>query len=146
MGTSFTEFKGRGFWARDSSIEFWLWLLAQEIDRRDEVAGWLAEAREHWHVQATEGFTGCVDASLDEYLTSPERVQTVLGLAERALDGLQGRGAVLSADWLNSLGIGGQGARFGEDVPTEVFARVGEAFIKLLREELPWDAKWSPVL
>jgi hypothetical protein len=67
-------------------------------------------------------------------------------LAERALAGLHKRGKVVPAGWLNSLGLGGRGATFTRDLPTEVFTRVGETFIQLLRGEVTWDAHTSPVL
>jgi hypothetical protein len=31
VGSSFTPYQGRGFWARDASLELWLNLLAQEV-------------------------------------------------------------------------------------------------------------------
>jgi hypothetical protein len=76
----------------------------------------------------------------------PERVALILQLAERALAGLRGRGDVLPSAWLNSLGLGEPRATFVRDCPTEVFTRVGETFIRLLRGEVIWDAATSPVL
>jgi len=87
-----------------------------------------------------------VSAGLDEHAPTPERVAVVLELAERALAALRQQGGVLSAGWLNSLGLGGPGAAFTRDLPTEVFTRVGEAFIRLLHGEVTWDAATSPVL
>jgi non-ribosomal peptide synthetase component F len=99
-----------------------------------------------WHIQATVGMVGCVSAGLDEHAPTPERVAIVLQLAERALARLRERGDLLPSTWLNSLGLGGPGATFARDLPTEVFTRVGETFIRLLRGEIGWHAATSPVL
>jgi hypothetical protein len=146
VGTSFTRYRGTGFWSRDASLELWLYLLAQEVRHLDSPPEWLRAAAEDWHLQATLGMVGCVSAGLDQHAPTPERVALVLQLAERALAGLRGREEVLPAVWLNSLGLGGPGATFTRDVSTEMFTRVGEAFIRLLRGEITWDASSSPLL
>jgi hypothetical protein len=124
----------------------WLYLLAQEVRQLDNAPEWLRAAAEDWHLQATVGMVGCVSAGLDHHAATPERVALVLQLAERALAGLRARGDVLPSAWLNSLGLGGPGAIFTMDLSTEVFTRVGETFIRLLRGEVTWDAATSPVL
>jgi hypothetical protein len=58
---------------------------------------------------------------------------------------LKSQGGILSLSFLNSFGVGGPGAAFTKDMPTEVFSRVGEHFIRLLRGEIVWDASTSPV-
>lgn len=58
MGSSFTGYRGHGFWARDGIQETWLAVPA-------DASGWLAVAARHWREQAGVGFTGCVDAGLD---------------------------------------------------------------------------------
>jgi hypothetical protein len=146
VGSSFTEYRGAGFWTRDASIELWLYLLAEEAHKIDDSPAWLREAAEDWHIQATVGLVGCVSPGLDQHAASPDRAAVVLELAARALAGLRSRGEVLPADWLNSLGVGGPGAAFARDLPTEMFTRVGDAFVRLLRGEITWDAFTSPVL
>jgi hypothetical protein len=89
---------------------------------------------------------GCVSAGLDEHASTSERAAVVLAVAERALAELSGRGETLSVAWLNSMGLGGPGAYFTGDVPAEVFIRVGQMFIQLLRGEVAWDATTSPVV
>jgi hypothetical protein len=145
MGTSFTEFRGRGFWSRDTSIELWLVLLAREVRQLDGVPTWLVAAAENWHVQGTVGMGGCVSAALDECAATPEKVNIILELSELALSWLKRQGEVMPVSVLNSFGVGGPGASFTKDLPTELFTRVGEAFIRLLRGEIVWDAATSPV-
>ena len=77
---------------------------------------------------------------------TPAQAALILELAERTLEGLRNMGDILPARWLNSLGLGGPGVTFERDLPCEVFTRVGETFIRLLRGEVTWDAHTSPVL
>lgn len=146
MRSSFIAYRGAGFWARNYSVEMWMYLLSQEAQRLEEAPEWLLAAADDWHHQATVDMMGCVSPDLDEHATTPERVAVLLRLAERALAALHERGALLSVDWLNSLGLGGPDMRFDRDLPTEVFTRVGEAFIRLVRGEITWDAHTSPCL
>ncbi len=146
MGSSFIEYRGAGFWSRNYSLEMWMYLLAQEARQLEDAPEWLLAAADDWHRQATLNMMGCVSPDLDEHATSPERVAVLLRLAGRALVTLQKRGTVSPVDWLNSLGLGGPDVRFDRDLPTEVFTRVAETFIRLLRGEITWDAHTSPCL
>jgi hypothetical protein len=89
---------------------------------------------------------GCVSANLNEYASSPERITMILELSEKALAWLNSQGEMLTVSFLNSFGVGGPGPLFTKDVPTEVFSRIDEAFIRLLRGEIVWDASTSPLL
>jgi hypothetical protein len=146
MGTSFTEFRGYGFWARDPALEVWLHLLAREVDQSVRAPDWLRDAGRTWREVASIGLIGCISAELDERLTDPERTRVVVELAERTLAWLRAQGQVLSAAVLDSLGTGGEGSHFTVDVETGVFVRVGETFIRLLQGELRTDARTSPVV
>ena len=84
---------------------------------------------------------GCVSAGLDQYAATPERREIILRLSKNALSWLNSQGGVLSVTLLNSFGLGGEGAEFTKDLPTEVFSRVGDAFIRLLNGEIVWDTK-----
>lgn len=145
MGSSFTHFRSRGFWSRDASIELWLVVLAREAKQLEHPPRWLMDAAEYWHLQGTVGMGGCVSANLDEFGATPEKLSLIVELSERALAWLKSQGEVLSASFLNSFGVGGPGTTFTKDLPTEVFARIGELFIRLLRGEVVWDASTSPV-
>src|SRR5437764_12773365 len=84
VGSSFTEFRGRGFWSRDASIELWRTLLAREARQVEHRPAWLSKAAEDWHIHATAGMGGCVSARLDEFITTPEQATVILGLSEQA--------------------------------------------------------------
>jgi hypothetical protein len=79
MGSSFVEYKGRGFWSWDGYLEHLLFLLAEAIGQsRDE--SWLNEARDHWQQQSLGFFGGWIHPQLDDYATNTERRSVILGL------------------------------------------------------------------
>ncbi len=145
MSSSFTKFRERGFWSRDASIELWLLLLSREARQLEHAPSWLLVAAEEWYIQATVGMVGCVSAMLDRFAATPDHLAIILEMSERVLAWLNSQGEVLSVSLLNSFAIGGPGAVFTNDVPTEVFSRIGDNFIRLLRGEIVWDASTSPV-
>ncbi|HEX7958536.1 MAG TPA: hypothetical protein VF493_01370 [Terriglobales bacterium] len=81
MGSSFVEYRGRGFWSRDAYLEDALAFLAQAIGDSPEEA-WLSELRDHWRLQSSGDFNGWIHPNLDEYLTSDERRTAVLKLVD----------------------------------------------------------------
>ena len=81
MGTSFVEYKGRGFWSWDGYLEHVLALLAHRIGDSPNQE-WLAELRDHWRAQSSGAFVGWIHPNLDELLTSDERRETVLALVD----------------------------------------------------------------
>lgn len=146
MGTSFTDYRGRGFWARDSVLELWLFVLSLEIDGASQTPPWLLNARDDWRLQATVGFQGCVSASLDEHLgDDTSRVSLLLCVAASARRRLLDYGPVVPRRVLNSFGLGG-GGTFQADLDPAVVLPVAEAFTALLQGEIVWDPSTSPVL
>lgn len=88
MASSFTAFKGKGFWSNDGQIEAWLALLAEEIDRMSNPAEWLVELKREWVLQATLHGGGIVSAGLDDFATSDDRIRQILNLSDSALNRL----------------------------------------------------------
>jgi len=79
VGSSFIDYRGRGFWSHDAYIERFLSLLANApapLPAQD----WLGDAREHWRLQASGVFHGWIHPRFDEYLSSDERRLAVLAL------------------------------------------------------------------
>jgi hypothetical protein len=84
MGTSFVEYKGFGFWSRDSFLESWLNALMGEIQALPKLEPWLASLLNHWRVQASiDG--GVMSLALDDFLTNKAREDFVLLMAKEAL-------------------------------------------------------------
>ena len=85
MGTSFVEYKGFGFWTRDSYLESWLTTLLDEMRKLPAPEPWQQSLMEHWAIQATiDG--GCMRVGLDDFLTDDTRRSFVLLLAKSVLD------------------------------------------------------------
>lgn len=133
MGSSFIEFNNYGFWAKDSSIEVWLYLLVIEIDKIEDLPDWLKKTREQWLIDATAGFIGCISPNLDKYLTNYDKVLLVIKLSGDVLKWLSQQKS-LSYKYLNSLGVGG--IWWTRDIKAEVFIQIGRKFIELLKGEL----------
>jgi len=142
MGSSYTKFQGYGFWARDSSLEVWLYLLARESGTVPGQPAWLTAAEKDWHLKATVGFNGCIDANLDQHVSSLAHRELILRLSRQVLSWLDRQGPIMPASVLNSFEMGG----WSRDVETANFVRVGEAFVQLLEGNLHTDEKTSPVL
>ncbi|MBC7933173.1 MAG: hypothetical protein H7Z38_21630 [Rubrivivax sp.] len=81
MSTSFVKYRGRGFWSWDGYLEPLLALLADEIGPSPESA-WRNSLRDHWRSQASGVFSAWVHPNLDEYVTSEERLETVIALIQ----------------------------------------------------------------
>ena len=81
MGSSFVEFRNKGFWSWDGYLEDVLSLLATTpIDLPDPA--WLVSARKEWLLHGSGGFTGCIRAGLDDFLTTEGRRQIFFRLIE----------------------------------------------------------------
>ncbi len=146
MGTSFTAFQGRGFWASDSSLEVWLYLLASEINSMLDVPDWLAQAQDEWLMMAQVGLVGSIHADLDGLLTTPQKKEQVIKLAQQTITSLEAHGPLLSQERLNAMNTGGSGSYFTRDVETDLFLQIGKAFVSLLKGELSTDSSTSPTL
>ena len=81
MGTSFVAYKTHGFWSWDGYLEHLLFLLAEAIGPQPEEP-WLNEVRDHWREQASGVFTAWIHPRLNEFVTSEERRNVILGLIE----------------------------------------------------------------
>ena len=113
-------------------MEVWLALLIREIDQLPDRPDWLQEARDDWHEQATGGFGFGIVMNLDRFVSDETRRSLLASLVERALGWLARHSDSFTRDELNAMGVGGQRNSFTRDVPTEVFARVGRYFQRLL--------------
>jgi hypothetical protein len=103
VGTSFTEYRGSGFWTRDAALEAVLALLVVELEpvASDDEA--LESVLDAWTVQAVAGFIGCVSPGLDEHLTArPSLAAAVTAALKRIRDRLPPEGASRSGrrPWL----------------------------------------------
>jgi hypothetical protein len=136
MGHSSFDFRGAGFISKDWKVTVWLHLLVREADRMPAPPPWLVEARDHWQEQATLAINGCIDPSLDTFLTSDERVAVVCEMTQRALSALVQFGDRVPCDFLNGLCQVPPSRQWPQDVETELFLRPGRALLKLLHGKM----------
>ncbi|MGI5162373.1 hypothetical protein [Microbispora sp. CA-102843] len=150
MGRSFIEYKDRGFWTVDAYVRLYLRLLCLEIDALPERPGWLAEAREDWHLRATEDwFNGFIGLALDEYVGDDTvRAGELLELLDRARLHALSFGRYVPVNLLLLCGLAEDGGYSTEEslVHTETVAACGDAISRLLKGEITWDAATSPTL
>jgi hypothetical protein len=132
MGSTFVDFKGHGFEANDATLEVWLALLVDEIDRMPDAPQWLRDLREEWETQATAKFGFGVMPGLDNAVTDESRRVAILALASRALQRLESLGDPIPQATLNAIRDWGEGYRYTGDVPAVNFVRPAQYFIKVL--------------
>jgi hypothetical protein len=143
MGSSCTNFRGHGFWARDGLLEVWLEALAEVVPTH--APAWLQDAQRHWRKQARIGFQGCVDADLDALLTSQDRVAVALRLVDQAhehLIRLAGRNGRIPAAWLNERRVGGSDP-WVADLDLQPVRQIANAFAALIHGDLRTTAATS---
>jgi hypothetical protein len=143
MGSSFTDFRGKGFWSRDSLLQAWLRVVALNMGEEVYKEGWQHDLRDHWLLMSGIGGGGCVWPSLDEFLTDEDQVAVILRASECAIQRLRAFGAFVPAAFLNALGFE---YPFDADLPIEWFNRIADCLSALLRGTLATDASNSPTL
>jgi hypothetical protein len=145
MGKSFVEFRGHGFHARDTPLELWLRLVTLQLRYRVAIEdAAFRDLRETWLI-ATSGCQGCVGecAGFDRVLSNDDLVKVAIEASEEVLKAVKELGPKLDHKYLNTLGLPGH---FMADLDTWKVVQVGEHFVRLLRGEVDWDARSSPLL
>ena len=95
VGTSFTEYRGSGFWTRDAALETVLALLVVDLELTAREDEGLEPVLDAWTVQAVAGFIGCVSPALDEHLAArPGLATAVTAALKRIRDRIPPRGGV----------------------------------------------------
>jgi hypothetical protein len=85
MGTSFVQYKGFGFWTRDSYLESWLTNMIEELCKSAYLEPWQEELGEHWRIQAKiDG--GCMSVDLDKFLIDSKREKLLIEIAGWTLE------------------------------------------------------------
>ena len=141
MASSFTAFRGVGFWSNDEQIEAWLALLTQEISRLIDPPEWLRDLQTEWVEQATVHGGGIVSSLLDEFATSDDRIGVLLSISAEALQRLEAAPPLITVTINDYRGE-----------PDEVWGSfdkrwvqcVGDAFVALLKGLIHTTAATSP--
>src|SRR5687768_6261953 len=82
MGSSFINFRGRGFWSTDDYIEDLASEVAAAINAAADGEEWLSQLASHWQLQSSGDFSGWIHLRLDEFLTSEERSKRLRALIQ----------------------------------------------------------------
>ncbi len=85
MGTSYVEYRDKGFWSWDGYLEHLLALLANSIPA-SETDKWLIEARDHWRKQSSGDFGGWIHPMLNEYCATEQHRTIIMEKVESLLD------------------------------------------------------------
>jgi hypothetical protein len=81
MGSSFVEYRERGFWSRDDYLEHFMAELADAASHAG-TEQWLREAAKHWLDQSEGSYCGFMHPHFDEFLATDNRRDMALGLIE----------------------------------------------------------------
>lgn len=143
MGNSCVSFRDRSFRSRDTLLELWLRLLALNLPQEQyKRESWIHDLRNEWLFQASGMWNGVISPQLDEYCTTQERIEVVLGASDRLMERLRECGDSIGRRELGLLGLG----RFDADCPIEFFEQMHECFRALLAgEPLPLTPNVIPV-
>jgi hypothetical protein len=141
MGTSFVEFRARGFWVSDGLLEAWLYFLAREINDIHNPDSWLHQLQQHWHQQSSGVGIGCIWAGLDDFVPTSARAEVIITINERVLRRLDTYGATISKDELNTFP--NEGRIWSEDLAADELKQVGRFFVRLLAGDVTTDASTS---
>ena len=129
MASSFTEFRGSGFWSRDPILELWLRFLALHLDSNADVLDhWLHSFRDELLFASSGRCNGWVSAQLDRFLTDDTRVEAVIAASNRAIKCIRAIGSTVPKSFLTALGTG----HYEVDRPLSSFEAMHEIFNTLL--------------
>lgn len=85
MGTSYVQYKGVGFWTRDSFLESWLTTLLDTMQKLPAMEPWQTALVDHWRIQVRiDG--GCMWVGLDDFLTDSGRTDFLRSLSKDSLE------------------------------------------------------------
>ena len=86
MGSSYTEYRGHGFWSRDDYIEQVAGEVAAMIEGLPKKEQWLVDLAAHWKLQASGVFSGWVHLKVHEFASTEERRNAIRDLVRSVAD------------------------------------------------------------
>jgi hypothetical protein len=114
MGSSFVEFRGRGFWAKDTPLQAAMYLLYRGLVRRTDLTSPLERWRDTLIDWAKCPGSGCIQSGLEEYPTDApaEPIADIVGEAQSH-----------QVQWLKAPDLAREGIAVGDDPKAEEFWR-----------------------
>ncbi|CAN5822960.1 hypothetical protein BH09VER1_BH09VER1_41440 [soil metagenome] len=86
MGSSYTKYRGHGFWSYDDFLERLVGDVAAMIRERPKPEQWLADLASHWELQSSGNFSGWIHLQFDEFLLSEKNRIEVRDLIQKATE------------------------------------------------------------
>ncbi len=86
MGSSFINFRGRGFWSRDDYIEDLAREVAAAVSADESKEEWLSQLAAHWQLQSSGAFSGWVHLRLDEFLVPEEKRKKLYSVVQSVME------------------------------------------------------------
>jgi hypothetical protein len=139
MGSSFVDYRGRGFWTRDAALETVLALLVAELQPLSRPGDALSALLDEWALQASVGFMGCVSPGLDQNLTDPDLVSAVTAALRHVLARLPADGLVTAddPDFAQRAQRVSEGQWRSPSALAAWVAEVSKALLELIEGDLP---------
>jgi len=137
MGTSFTRFRGHGFWARDAFVAAWMANLVREIDQLPELTKEQGAFRDDLILQASLEIPGAVSDCLHHIERSDDLIEWATEIGSRSLQAYVRWGQYIDGDWLNGL-MQAQGSVDPERrypaklIPSDSYLAYGENWLRLI--------------
>jgi hypothetical protein len=137
MGTSFTRYRGYGFWARDGQVAAWMANLVREIDGLPQLTKEQRAFRDDMILQASLQITGAVSDCLD-HIDGKESLRAwIIEIGYRALREYAKWGEQIDGNWLEGLmraeGAVDTGRHFADSpIQSDVHVSYGERWLRLL--------------
>ncbi len=144
LGTSFTSFKGFGFWSRDEHMAVWMANLVEKMDKFESLNSAQLEFRADLIRQASMQANG----TLQDCLYHLSKSETLLGWAvargQEALQSYLVAGEFLDGQWLNDLmhqkGSVAEGPQYSlVQFPSHAYISYGRKWLDLI------EGKFSPL-
>ncbi len=133
MGHSFVTYRGQRFRVNDGILEIWLYFIVKAMEAEPNPSEWLLEIKDYWKILYSYPIPGVVSPELDQYADTDSHRREILRFCKQAYQELI-EADVLTKEWLNESGIGGEGVTYYEDLDTELFAQAARQFMELLQQ------------
>ena len=129
----YTEYRGVDFFARDDALQFWLFIVAEEIDADPTTPDWLRQAGGGWRAEAMWEAGDLLNVKFDPPLTHPQRAMLLAQVFGRSLDRVCAFGDPVPGTVLCELNLSGCGTWWLEkEIRIEAVLRVGRAYTRLI--------------
>lgn len=147
MGTSFIEFKGKGYWIHDFYISLMARFLIQSYKNKPNKSQWQGKMKDHLMPLAMGGFGGAASLYLDENLDVSYKVNEYIEWIVLSKSELEKKGEYISKEEINSFDYY-EGSYFpiSEDIETKIILELFDELINIIEGKSGGDPISKSVL